>query len=51
VILEVDCAAVATALQDKMENRSKLWDIYGETKKILSKFYDNHVVKIRRESN
>ncbi|KAK1606075.1 hypothetical protein QYE76_029748 [Lolium multiflorum] len=50
VTIELDCAAVAKALQSPV-NRSKQWALYDEAKTLLMMFEDHKVVHVNRESN
>ncbi|XP_071676918.1 uncharacterized protein [Lolium perenne] len=50
VIVELDCAAVAKALQSPV-NRSKQWALYDEAKTLLMMFEDHKVFHVNRENN
>ncbi|XP_071678521.1 uncharacterized protein [Lolium perenne] len=50
VIVELDCAAAAKALQSPV-NRSKQWALYDEAKTLPMMFEDHKVVHVNRESN
>jgi ribonuclease HI len=51
IILETDCAAVASALRSPETDRSLLWAVYDEAKVLLKGFTDFRINHTRRKNN